>query len=144
MPGYHEMGTELGSVNSGSSEYGHTRRKHEPACATEMLQSNAEVLVISTGVQLQLQRSWDLVLAVPCLYINGWTSFRTRSRQLQRCCGFLFDQDHFSIGIEVCNERRMEEPPVSRQTGSYGQACMQCYRAKCRCVPIAGSKTCER
>ncbi|KAI0465969.1 hypothetical protein F4859DRAFT_499364 [Xylaria cf. heliscus] len=29
-------------------------------------------------------------------------------------------------------------------SSTYGQACLQCYKAKCRCVPNASGRTCER
>ncbi|KAH8701970.1 hypothetical protein BGW36DRAFT_109180 [Talaromyces proteolyticus] len=39
----------------------------------------------------------------------------------------------------------MEKPrPGPGHTSSYGQACMQCYKAKCRCVPHSSGDGCER
>ncbi|KAI1426938.1 hypothetical protein F5Y12DRAFT_739230 [Xylaria sp. FL1777] len=34
--------------------------------------------------------------------------------------------------------------PALGHSSTYGQACLQCYKAKCRCVPNAHGNTCER
>ncbi|KAI0430442.1 hypothetical protein F5Y09DRAFT_355962 [Xylaria sp. FL1042] len=34
--------------------------------------------------------------------------------------------------------------PALGHSSTYGQACLQCYKAKCRCVPNAHGQTCER
>ncbi|KAI0109053.1 putative C6 transcription factor [Nemania sp. FL0031] len=34
--------------------------------------------------------------------------------------------------------------PALGHSSTYGQACLQCYKAKCRCVPNANGNTCER
>ncbi|KAI1145568.1 hypothetical protein F4825DRAFT_443547 [Nemania diffusa] len=34
--------------------------------------------------------------------------------------------------------------PALGNSSTYGQACLQCYKAKCRCVPNASGNTCER
>ncbi|KAJ8125258.1 hypothetical protein O1611_g8381 [Lasiodiplodia mahajangana] len=34
--------------------------------------------------------------------------------------------------------------PALGHSSTYGQACLQCYKAKCRCVPNANGSTCER
>lgn len=38
----------------------------------------------------------------------------------------------------------MEKRGPTAGSGNYGQACMQCFKAKCRCIPRPDGGACER